>query len=174
MEPWSERSLLVPAATSKLSPTAPRSLQQPHCQFDRHSSDPCEPHVPLLLPLENEGEAEVLGGTLTLSTEHGKAAQLQLLPSWNPGSHSPRNMDPLWNAQWQAGKRRCKDTGEPCTAQGSLSTGQAGRHRQQDCPDPPRELKGTAGAAKAPGTYPSTSPGSGGRLRAFHDTRRDS
>lgn len=86
---WSDSSLLVPAAMTKLSPTAPRSLQQPHCQFDRHSSDPCETHVPVLLPLENEGEAGAVGGggTLTLSTEHGKAARPQHLPRaghWDP------------------------------------------------------------------------------------------
>lgn len=81
-----ERELIAcPCSHDKLSPTAPRSLQQPQCQFDRHSSDPCETHVPLLLPLENEGEAE--GGTLTLSTEHGKAARPQHLPRaghWDP------------------------------------------------------------------------------------------
>lgn len=60
--------------------------------------------------------------------------------------------------------------GGPCTAQGSLPTGPAGRHWQQECPDPPRELKGAAGVAKSPSTSPSTRPGSGGRLTALHDT----
>lgn len=38
------------------------------------------------------------------------------------GDSSPRNMYPLWDVHWQAGKRRWKDTGRPCTAQSPPST----------------------------------------------------
>lgn len=51
------------ACPSSHEQTEPNCSQVPAaaCQFDRHSSDPCETRVPSVLPLENEGEAKAGG-----------------------------------------------------------------------------------------------------------------
>lgn len=106
---------------------------------------------PRCCPRKTRGRPRQGGVTLTLSAEHGKPTRPKPpAQSRIPGSSSPRNTDALRDAHWQAGKRRCTDTGGPCTAQGSLPTSHAGRQQQHERSDPPRELKGAAGVAKSP------------------------
>lgn len=99
-----ERELAAcPCSHEQTEPNCSQSLQQTPCQFDRHSSDPCQTRVPWLLPLGNAGEAKAGGshGPSALST--AKQHSPSLLP--RAGSRDPAHPETQIHCRMLSGKQ---------------------------------------------------------------------